>query len=139
MIIFRIFIRICTTGEAPVDPPEELANAVRQHQKERPSKSNKKHPKKQKDPAELNDELKRLQYNEHGKQLRENAEEEDKTFEELSTEGGDKADERVSLQDANDGNDNWAGEKADDTPEGNAVEGADSGDSKDDKNTEKDH
>jgi len=63
-----IFIRICTTGEAPQDPPEELANAVREHQKHQPPKIKKKKSsgsgkKKQSEPDrldELNEELSKL-------------------------------------------------------------------------------
>jgi len=82
-----IFIRICTTGEAPVDPPEEMANAVRQHKNERPKKT-KKQPRKQMEPDrldELNNELKSLQYSDgESKQEGTDANGDEESFEEDS-------------------------------------------------------
>jgi TolA-binding protein len=87
-----IFIRICTTGEAPKDPPEEMASAVRQHQKVRPTKTKNKQHKQQSEADrvdDLNDELKNLQYIEDEKQQQEESgDEEGKTFEEVSKEAG---------------------------------------------------
>lgn len=107
--ITSIFIRICTTGEAPVDPPEEMANAVRQHQKARPMKAKKKQP-KQSDPAcveELNKEHKTLQYNDDSqKQEVESAESDNKTFEEVSK------DDKGSSKDQSAKEDSIAEEKA---------------------------
>lgn len=113
--ITSIFIRICTTGEAPVDPPEEMANAVRQHQKARPVKAKKKQP-KQSDPdrvEELNDELKTLQYNDDNKQQQvESAEGEDKTFEEVSKENNGSSDDKSNSEGTGVEEDTKAEEKA---------------------------
>lgn len=98
-----IFIRICTTGEAPVDPPEEMAKAVRNHHKVHKAKSKKEHNKKQNEPDHLdglNDELKTLQFNGEvsNGQEEEGADEKEKTFEEVSGEEINAADPSTDPQ-----------------------------------------
>ena len=133
--LFSIFIRICTTGEAPVDPPEEMANAVRQHQKERPTKTKKKQTKKQCEPDridDLNDELKTLQYNDDDKQ-----DGEEKAFEEVSNENEGNSDEKVQ-EIAMTKDENEVEEKTEGTAETNVPEGEDSGDTEGDDDAGKD-
>jgi Fic family protein len=131
-----IFIRICTTGEAPVDPPEEMANALAEHQKAHPKKS-KKQQRKPSEPDrldELNNELKSLQYNDGDKPGKsEEIKGEEQTFEEVSNEAGHKTDDgEPSTVDAK------VEENAGDDKEVSTVEEKTSGDvARDESNGEK--